>query len=106
MSTPREIVDAYLLRRGQVFWQDVLSHANAEHACSLDYQGRVLVELLQNAADRASQHIRIHLDSSHGRLYFADDGTAFSIEPPENTGKLSDFQGFQLVGILPVSPSS
>lgn len=91
MSVPRQIIDEYLERRSEVFWQDVLSHANAEQACSLDYQGRFLYELLQNAVDRADDTVRIHLDGNRGQLLFGNDGEHFSIYPQEPGGHLSDF---------------
>jgi hypothetical protein len=91
VSNPREIINAYLCQRGQVFWLDVRSDANAEQACALDYQGRVLFELLQNAVDRAKQRIWVHLDDTHGKLYFANDGTPFSMYALEGVEKLSDF---------------
>lgn len=87
----RRIIGDYLKRRGKVDWQDALSQLKAEKSCSMDYHGRLLYELLQNAVDRAEEQIRVRFSPKEGRLYFANDGTAFSIWDRETEEHLSDF---------------
>lgn len=91
-TTPKDIVEKYITRRGTMHWQDVLSHINAELSCTRDYQGRFLFELLQNAVDRAERDIRVHLDTESAVLYFANDGQRFSIRECVDTDeRLCDF---------------
>jgi len=68
---------------------------NAEEKVRLDYAGRVLFELFQNAVDRAESTIRIRgvppVDGLPGRVFFGNDGapvSAFDRQPGEKRSDL------------------
>jgi len=78
-TDPRAVIYDYVKRRGEMHWRDVRGHANNERSASLDYRGRLLFELLQNAVDRAEGQVVVRHEP--GRLYFGNDGAPFSIWP-------------------------
>ncbi len=65
----------------------------SERSLTRDYSGRVVYELIQNAADRAVEHIMISLDEE-GKLVVGNDGapvSAYPMEEFEDENERSDF---------------
>ncbi len=51
----------------------------AEGSVTLQYAGRVVLELLQNALDRADRQVEVRFED--GRLVVANDGAPFTVDP-------------------------
>lgn len=58
----------------------LLSGYNQEKQTVQDYEGRQLLELMQNADDAKSDILRITLDTANGKLSVQNNGDAFSLE--------------------------
>ncbi|MDX4972147.1 sacsin N-terminal ATP-binding-like domain-containing protein [Myroides odoratimimus] len=58
----------------------LLSGYNQEKQTVQDYEGRQLLELMQNADDAKSDILRIRLDTANGKLSVQNNGDAFSLE--------------------------
>lgn len=58
----------------------LLSGYNQEKQTVQDYEGRQLLELMQNADDAKSDILRIKLDTANGKLSVQNNGDAFSLE--------------------------
>lgn len=62
----------------------MLSAYGQENQTVADYNGRQLLELMQNADDAKSDIIRIQLNTANHTLSIANNGTAFSLEGIES----------------------
>ena len=59
--------------------ENALRDLQAERAVSLQYSGRVVYELLQNALDRARRNVSVSFGA--GRLIVGNDGQGLSVDP-------------------------
>jgi len=62
--------------------ENALVGLNTEDSISLQYAGRVVYELFQNALDRADSRVVVSFED--GVLVVANDGRAVSVRPPMN----------------------
>jgi hypothetical protein len=62
--------------------ENALIGLKTEGSISLQYAGRVVYELFQNALDRAENRVRVSFED--GVLVIANDGRAVSVRPPMN----------------------
>lgn len=62
----------------------MLSGYGQENQTVADYNGRQILELMQNADDAKSEIIAIQLDTEKQLLSIANNGTAFSLEGVES----------------------
>jgi hypothetical protein len=58
----------------------LVSRYNHEKATNKDYNGRQLLELIQNANDAGSEYVAIELDKAARRLRISNSGAPFTIE--------------------------
>lgn len=58
----------------------LISRYNHEKATNKDYNGRQLLELIQNADDAGSAYVAIELDKTAHRLRISNSGTPFTME--------------------------
>ena len=59
---------------------DVVSRYNDEQQTVGDYNGRQILELIQNADDAGAENISFKLDPDNNELIFFNDGIAFDLE--------------------------
>lgn len=59
---------------------NVVSSYNNEQQTMGDYNGRQILELLQNADDAGAENISFMLDKNESKLEFYNDGVSFSLE--------------------------
>jgi hypothetical protein len=72
----RSILKELAVQRAELPNDARLRELNAEKKVRLDYAGRALFELLQNAVDRADRAVKVL--HHQGRLYFGNDGAPVS----------------------------
>lgn len=58
----------------------LISRYNHEKATNKDYNGRQLLELIQNADDAGSEYVSIHFDKAGRHLRIANSGDPFTME--------------------------
>ncbi len=86
----RKIIEMLIEDRSCLSFDTRERELNAEGKVRLDYAGRVLFELLQNAIDRAATSIKVLADPENGRLYFGNDGNPVSVFPLKPGAPRSD----------------
>src|SRR5690606_25808106 len=84
MSTlTKEGIEEEIIVRTETYRNDppiLLSGYNQEKQTVQDYEGRQLLELMQNADDAKSDILRITLDTEIGELCVQNNGDPFSLE--------------------------
>ena len=79
----KEGIEAEIKTRTETYRNDppiLLSGYHQEKQTVQDYQGRQLLELMQNADDAGSDMLRIELDTVNNILSIKNNGEAFSLE--------------------------
>ncbi|WCT11032.1 sacsin N-terminal ATP-binding-like domain-containing protein [Mucilaginibacter jinjuensis] len=71
--------------------ETIKQQAGQVEQVSIDYQGRVIYELLQNSFDKALKQIKVLV--KNGNLYIANDGTRFTYRENYNYQQGSDIRG-------------